>query len=586
MQINVTFDSSVSQAPAGFIPAVDYVVNYFDSLFTTNVTLNIDVLYQNLSSGNLAENQASQFVSNNYSSVMSALQAQGAPGSSALPPSSPLPGRSLYMTQAEAQALGLYPNDGSLDGHVWLSSTAPFSYSPTATPASNQFYFVGIVEHEISELMGRVSFLSYSPIDLYRYSSPGARDLSTGGKGSTAYFSIDNGTTNLGTWNNQSSNGDLADWYPQGPTAGGNDAFNDYSNSGVLNVLSSSDITLMEALGWTTTQPSQVPVVTSVIGTPSTGDLNAGKTVKITLNLNETVSVAGGAPTLTLNDGGTATYTGGSGTNALVFIYTVQPGDNAADLKVTGLNLPSGVTIQDAASHNLSGDVTADLHLKIDTLDPSEQNLVANVDNHTTNVTTGHMITLILTSSEPVTVTGAPTLQLNDNEMATYRSGSGSNTLTFSYTVQSGDHVADLQVTALNLPSGAAIQDLAGNVFSGNVTGDLALQINTVTSALIQAANLGILRVADTAADASAVAASINSGQLTFTNYVNQLIGQAQSTTVPAVAVEATMYGVTGTSVEITNLTNNFLPAQVQNAVSHGLNPQVYACEVVGLAFA
>ena len=250
MQINVTFDSSVSQAPAGFIPAVNYVVNYFDSLFTNNVTINIDVLYQNLGSGFLAENQASQFVSNDYSSVRSALQAQGAPGASALPPSSPLPGSSLSMTQAEAQALGLYPNDSSLDGQVWFNSTAtPFSYSPTATPASNQYYFVGIVEHEISELMGRVSFLSYSPIDLYRYSSPGVRDLSTGGKGSTAYFSIDNGTTNLGTWNNQSSNGDLADWYPQGPAAGGNDAFNDYNNSGVLNVLSSSDITLMEEIG-------------------------------------------------------------------------------------------------------------------------------------------------------------------------------------------------------------------------------------------------------------------------------------------------------------------------------------------------
>src|SRR6516162_1042765 len=259
MQINVTFDPSVNQAPAGFIPAVDYVVNYFDSLFTNNVTINIDVLYQNLGSGILGENQASQFVSTTYSSVRSALQAQGAPGSSALPPSSPLPGSSLSMTQAEAQALGLYPDDGSLDGSVWFNSTAPFSYSPTATPASNQFYFVGIVEHEISELMGRVSFLSYSPIDLYRYSSPGARDLSTGGKGSTAYFSIDNGTTNLGTWNNQSSNGDLADWYPQGPASGGNDAFNDYINPGVLSVLSSSDITLMEALGWTTSPTPTFP---------------------------------------------------------------------------------------------------------------------------------------------------------------------------------------------------------------------------------------------------------------------------------------------------------------------------------------
>jgi probable HAF family extracellular repeat protein len=55
---------------------------------------------------------------------------------------------------------------------------------------------------------------------------------------------------------------------------------------------------------------------------------------------------------------------------------------------------------------------------------------------------------------------------------------------------------------------------------------------------------------------------------------------------VPAVTVEATMYGATGTAAEITNLTNNFLPAQVANALNHGLNALVYASEVLGLAFA
>ena len=38
--------------------------------------------------------------------------------------------------------------------------------------------------------------------------------------------------------------------------------------------------------------------------------------------MSEAVTVTG-TPTLTLNDGGTATYTGGSGTNALTFSYTV-----------------------------------------------------------------------------------------------------------------------------------------------------------------------------------------------------------------------------------------------------------------------
>ena len=57
-----------------------------------------------------------------------------------------------------------------------------------------------------------------------------------------------------------------------------------------------------------------------------------------------TVNTTGGTPTLTLNDGGTATYTGGSGTSALTFSYTVLAGQNTADLMVSAANL-NGATI-------------------------------------------------------------------------------------------------------------------------------------------------------------------------------------------------------------------------------------------------
>ena len=114
-----------------------------------------------------------------------------------------------------------------------------------------------MLEHEITEVMGRVSKLNdqpnqYSPIDLFRYSAPGDRDLTTGGAGSTAYFSIDNGNTNLGTWNNNPGSGDLADWYPSGPGQYGDDAFIDDAPAGVINLFSPNDVTLMEALGFST----------------------------------------------------------------------------------------------------------------------------------------------------------------------------------------------------------------------------------------------------------------------------------------------------------------------------------------------
>jgi hypothetical protein len=82
------------------------------------------------------------------------------------------------------------------------------------------------------------------------------------------------------------------------------------------------------------------------------------------------------------------------------------------------------------------------------------------------------------------------------------------------------------------------------------------------------------------------VANAITAGTQSEAQYVNGLLSQVANTTIPAVAVEASMYGATGTDAAITNLATNFLPAQVANATANGLNPQVYACEAVGLAFA
>ena len=64
--------------------------------------------------------------------------------------------------------------------------------------------------------------------------------------------------------------------------------------------------------------------------------------------MNEAVTIAGGTPTLALNNGGAATYTGGSGTNALTFSYTVAAGQDTADLAVTAVNLNSA-TVKNGA---------------------------------------------------------------------------------------------------------------------------------------------------------------------------------------------------------------------------------------------
>ena len=231
------------------------------------------------------------------------------------------------------------------------------------------------------------------------------------------------------------------------------------------------------------------PIVTSVSAAPSDGDLGPGSTVILTVNFSEAVTVAGGTPSLALNDGGTAFYTSGSGSSALVFTYTVGAlgsGQNTPDLALAATNAINlnGATITDAfgTAADLSGanGYNPAGTLLIDTTAPTVSSIAAVTDNGLKDLNAGHVVTITVGTSEVVNVTGTPTLQLNDSEVATYIRGTGTNTLTFTCTVQQGDITSDLQVTGLNLPNGATVQDGAGNDLSGPVAQDLALQIDTI----------------------------------------------------------------------------------------------------------
>ena len=227
------------------------------------------------------------------------------------------------------------------------------------------------------------------------------------------------------------------------------------------------------------------PVVLSVSASPSTGDLKAGKTVAISLTMNEPVVVKG-APALSLNDCGAATFDAAHSTSTvLVFDYTVAAGQNTAALKITGVNLPCGASIQDPAGDNanLAGaDVT--LGLQIDTTPPTVTGATAAASSKDLNADKAAEITLSM--SEPVTVSGTPTLSLNDGGAATYDAALSSATaLIFDYTVLAGQNTCDLKITGVTLANGAFIHDLAGN--AAVLTGadvNLGLQIDTLTPAV------------------------------------------------------------------------------------------------------
>src|ERR1700730_6115564 len=209
--------------------------------------------------------------------------------------------------------------------------------------------------------------------------------------------------------------------------------------------------------------PTVQPAVTQATASPGTGTEVAGNTITLTLGFNEAVTVTG-TPTLSLNDGGTATYVGGSGTGTLTFKTTVASTDTTTSaLAITGVNLPSGTSIKDASgvAANLSGAVKTFTGLQIDPILPAVTQATASPATGTELV--GDTITLTLGFNEAVTVAGTPTLSLNDGNVATYVGGSGTSALTFKTTVASTDTTTSaLAITGVNLPSGASIKDASG----------------------------------------------------------------------------------------------------------------------------
>ncbi|MFC7663311.1 FG-GAP-like repeat-containing protein [Methylorubrum suomiense] len=69
----------------------------------------------------------------------------------------------------------------------------------------------------------------------------------------------------------------------------------------------------------------------------------------------------------------------------------------------------------------------------------------------------GESVELLVSLSEPVTITGTPGLTLNSGGTAVYLSGSGTNTLVFTHTVLAGQNAADLTVTGLSLNGGTIL---------------------------------------------------------------------------------------------------------------------------------
>lgn len=284
MQIDIAYDSSVTNLRTSnptlynnFTGAVQAAVQVFDSIITNPITVTINFGFgeidgNKLDPGNVGQSLAfTQTVP--YATLLNALE--GADNTSPVQraAAATLPasvGGTWQVNTAEEEALGLSGPNAGATGWVGLGSDVNYSWSHSnVVPGTTDA--VGVLEHEISEVLGRHANGGvngnqtniYQPLDLFRYTaanalsndptgSPvGVRDepfMSNYNPTAFSYFSFDGATVSLpfDSPKGVAAGGDVADW--GGPVP--NDSFDDITVSGTSNIVSLADLQAMNVLGY------------------------------------------------------------------------------------------------------------------------------------------------------------------------------------------------------------------------------------------------------------------------------------------------------------------------------------------------
>lgn len=275
--------------------------------------------------------------------------------------------------------------------------------------------------------------------------------------------------------------------------------------------LQDADLTLAAPAGVNSISDNQAivvdglaPTINQVSSTTTNGSYRVGEVIDILVEFDEAVTVTG-TPQINIEAGATdidVNYTSGSGASVLTFTYTVGAADSNIDLdytSVAALGL-SGGTIEDVNGNTANLILTApgavnsisdDQAIIIDNTAPS----VSYVQS--SNIDAGHTIGAVISVEvvwdEIITVTGIPQIMLELGAIdmpASYTAGTGTDTLTFTYTIAIGDTNGDLDYTSTFAlaENGGSMEDSAGNTASvllplnggvGSISDDQAIVVDT-----------------------------------------------------------------------------------------------------------
>ena len=218
-------------------------------------------------------------------------------------------------------------------------------------------------------------------------------------------------------------------------------------------------------LQWTGIKPS----IALTTKSPSHNSTMSANSDNIILTFDEPIIAGTGNIVLTPSSGSAITIDV-TNTSLVSFssnVCTINPSSN---LDATGLTYT--VTMASGVIKNSNGDLfngisgTAYQFNSKDTTSATVSNVTSSTSNGSYKA--DQVISIQVVFTETVVVTGTPQLTLEtgtNDAVVNYASGSGSNTLTFTYTISSGHNSSDLDYKATDSLSlnGGTIKDAAGN---------------------------------------------------------------------------------------------------------------------------
>ncbi|NBP54731.1 MAG: discoidin domain-containing protein, partial [Actinobacteria bacterium] len=264
-----------------------------------------------------------------------------------------------------------------------------------------------------------------------------------------------------------------------------------------------------------------------------------GETVEVSATFTEAVTVTG-SPRMAVNGLSSRffTYSAGSGTQTLVFSYTVVAGDSAASgigVASNALALNGGAindSVAAAATITHSAVALSSSHI-VDGVLPTVTAFTSSTSNG--SYMAGGTITISATTSETVQANSSIDVTLDTGAVVTLSNSSSGTTLTGTYTVGANQNSGDLTVSNYSITS---VLDVAGNAMtsttvpsgSSNIAGTKALIVDTTAPTISQMSvsadgsykagqSLTITAAGTTFTGTYTVTSGINSTDLTVTEF-------------------------------------------------------------------